>query len=66
MKTTCGGKVIDYNLQRTHFFRLGFGNRTKDDVIVFMAYTFSGLPCGEGPCESPCESPGSELSKLFG
>ena len=58
MKTMCGGNVIDYNLQGTPSFRLGFGNRTRtrDDLIVFMAYTFSGLPCGEGPCESTCES----------
>ena len=27
MKTTCGGKVVDYNLQGTPSFRLGFGKR---------------------------------------
>ena len=47
MKTMCGGNVIDYNLQGTPSFRLGFGNRTRDDLIVFMAYTFPGLALWE-------------------
>ena len=55
MKTMCGGNVIDYNLQGTPSFRLGFGNRTRtrDDLIVFMAYTFSGIALWLGPLREP-------------
>ena len=62
MKTMCGGNVIDYNLQGTPSVRLGFGNRTRDDLIVFMAYTFPGI----GPVRARVRTPGNELSKLFG